>query len=316
MHFDKTEHAAKGKWKGILMTLGIDEKFLVDRHGPCPLCGGNDRFRWDNKEGSGSYICSQCGAGRGMKLAMEYTGKEFREVASVIDGIVGNVRADAPSKPAMTDDQIRSALRDTFKATVPVQPGDLVHRYLSTRHVDEMIYPKALRFAQSLRDGEGGVNPCMVAMVGVWGEKPCSMHRTFLRRDGLGKAEIASPRKMMPGSLPEGACVQLSEWTKSGTLGIAEGIETAMGASALYGIPVWAALNSEMLKKWMPPEGCEEVVVFGDNDEKFGGQAAAWTLAHRIAVRCKIPVSVKIPENVGDDWNDVWSRHASQEAGQ
>lgn len=305
MQFNKTTYAAKGKWRGILLTLGLPESCLKDLHGPCPLCGGKDRFRWDNKDGHGTYICSQCGAGDGMKLAIEYTGKQFREVASMIDEMVGNVRPDAiPAKRELTDEQRRNALRDTYKATQQVQAGDLVHRYLETRGVEELIYPDALRFAPKLRDGEGGIRPCMVAMVSGPDGKPVSMHRTFLKPDGSGKAEMASPRKMMPGELPDGACIRLGEYVAGGPLGIAEGIETAMSASALYDMPVWAAINSAILKKWLPPEGCPEVAVFGDNDPKFGGQAAAWALAHRLAVK-GIEVSVHIPDRTGADWNDV-----------
>lgn len=303
MFHDRTANAAKGKWRGILLTLGLPEKCLQDRHGPCPLCGGNDRFRWDNREGRGTYICSQCGAGDGMKLAIEYTGKDFREVAAEIDRMVGNLKADTP-KREMTDQTRRDVLRDTYRATERVKEGDLVHRYLAARGVDDLIYPDALRFAPNLRDGEGGIRPAMVAMVCGPDGKPVSMHRTFLKPDGSGKAEMASPRKMMPGELPEGACVRLSEYVPGGALGIAEGIETALSASAMFGIPVWSAINSAILKKWLPPEGCEEVAIFGDSDPKFGGQAAAWALAHRLAVK-GISVTVHLPSEIGTDWNDI-----------
>lgn len=305
MFHEKTTHAARGKWKGILLSLGIPEKSLSGKHSPCPLCMSKDNFRFDNKDQRGTYICT-CGAGDGMKLAIEYTGKSFADVARLIDEMVGNVKADTiPAKPIMTDEQRRNTLRDTYKATQPVQPGDLVHRYLEARGVDELIYPDALRFAPKLRDGDGGIRPCMVAMVSGPDGKPVSMHRTFLKSDGSGKAEMASPRKMMPGELPEGACIRLSEYVAGGPLGIAEGIETAMSASALYDMPVWAAINSAILKKWLPPDGCTEVAVFGDNDPKFGGQSAAWALAHRLAVK-GFEVSIHIPEQVGADWNDVW----------
>ncbi len=308
MFHRKTSEASKGKWRGILMALGVPESFLHNRHGPCPLCGGEDRFRFDNKEGKGTYICNNCGAGDGMKLAMEFTGKPFEVVASEIDRILGNVTPDAPARPAMTEGDIRQAILGVWKSSVAVQPGDLVHQYLRTRHLEELIYPKALRFAAALRDGEGGIRPCMVAMVGRYGEpKFDTMHRTFLRPDGLGKAEMEAPRKLMPGALPDGACVMLSDWTESGALGIAEGIETAMAASAMFDIPVWAALNSGQMAKWLPPAGCEEVVIFGDNDPKYGGQSAAYHLAHRVAVK-GLPVSVQIPPATGDDWADVWAR--------
>lgn len=303
----RTTEASKGKWRGILLNLGLPEEALRGKHTACPLCGGTDRFRWDNKDGRGSYICNACGAGDGMKLACEFTGKPFAEVAAQIDAILGNVKPDAPQRPAMTEDDRVRILREAWAASKPVQPGDLAHKYLEARGVEELVYPKALRFAPAMRDGNGGVRPCLIAMVGVYGApKYATMHRTFLRPDGLAKAEMESPRKLMPGEVPDGACVQLSDYN-GGPLGIAEGIETALSASALYSLPVWAAISAGMMEKWWPPEGCEEVAIFGDHDPKFGGQAAAFTLAHRLAVK-NIACTVHIPPTKGEDWNDVWLR--------
>jgi putative DNA primase/helicase len=313
MFHQSTTQAAKGNWRGILMALGMPETFLRNQHGPCPLCGGNDRFRWDNDGGRGTYYCNSCGPGDGMKLAMKFTGKSFAEIAAKIDSILGNVKLDTPGKPATTEYDIRQALNGVWRVSKPVQPGDLVDRYLASRNLDDFVYPKTLRFAEKLRDGEGGIRPCMIALVGRYGQpKFDTIHRTFLRPDGLGKAEMASPRKLMPGQVPDGACVMLSEWTKSGTLGIAEGIETAMAASALFDIPVWAAVSSSMMKKWLPPPGCENIVIFGDNDKKYGGQAAAYHLAQRLAAR-NLPVEqVKIPQLPGEDWADEWLRRSKR----
>jgi putative DNA primase/helicase len=305
MYHQRTADVAKGKWRGILLSFGLPEACLKNKHGPCPLCTSKDNFRWDNKDGSGSYICT-CGAGSGMDLAIKYTGKEFKEVASLIDGMVGNLKVEAP-KPDMSREKRRDLLRDTYKATQPIKAGDIADRYLASRHINELIYPDALRFAPSLRDGEGGIRPAMVAMVGVFGaEKPVSMHRTFLASNGLGKAEMEAPRKMMPGELPNSACVMLSDY-HGGPLGIAEGIETAMSASALYDMPVWAAINSTMLAKWIAPENCDEVAIFGDNDPKYAGQMAAYQAAHKNSVKGK-KVTVHIPDNLGEDWSDVWMK--------
>lgn len=302
----KTTDAAKGKWRGILMQLGVPEENLTGRHAPCPLCGGKDRFRWDNQEGKGTYICSNCGAGDGMKLAMEFTGEDFQPVAKRIDAIVGNVKADAIPEQ-ISDDERKKALLAVWGVTQQTEPGDVVDAYLRTRGVDEVQYPKALRTAEKLRDGEGGVHPAMVALVTVPGQpKAVSLHRTFLAKDGKGKADIPSPRKMMPGSLPDGACIELSEYT-GGPLGIAEGIETAMAASAMYQMPVWSAINTSILKKWLPPDGCDEVWVFGDNDASFAGHAASYELARRLHAK-NIQVDVRMPPVVGEDWNDLWLR--------
>jgi putative DNA primase/helicase len=302
---EKTTHAATGKWRGVLMQLGVPGEALRDKHGPCPLCGGEDRFRFDNRDGRGTYICGQCGAGDGMQLAERFTGLPFAEVAARIDVILGNVKPDAPARAPMSEDDRIQALRRAWVESRPVAPGDLVDTYLQSRGLGEVSYPKALRFAPSLRDGEGGIRPAMLALVGVHGEKPVSLHRTFLRPDGKGKAEMESPRKLMPGDLPDGACVQLSDWQGHGPIGIAEGIETAMGASALFDVPVWAAISAPLMAKWCPPAGCDEVAIFADHDTKFGGQAAAFRLAHRLAVK-GLPVTVHIPPRAGQDWLDVW----------
>ena len=104
----------------------------------------------------------------------------------------------------------------------------------------------------------------------------------------------------------------LSSWPGHGPIGIAEGIETAMSASALYDMPVWAALNASMLAKWSPPPGADEVVIFADNDPRFGGQAAAYALAHRIktakATR-DLDVKVILPRQTGTDFNDELIAH-------
>ncbi|MBB2965103.1 toprim domain-containing protein, partial [Methylobacterium sp. R2-1] len=89
-------------------------------------------------------------------------------------------------------------------------------------------------------------------------------------------------------------------------LGIAEGIETALAAARLFNMPVWAATNSTMLAKWQPPDCAREIVVFGDADPAFGGQAAAYALAHRLAVRDR-RVRVQLPPRIGSDWADVLS---------
>lgn len=306
---EKTAKAASGKWKGILLTLGMPANLLTGKHVACPLCTSKNNFRWDNKDGSGSYICT-CDAGDGMKLAMAFTGQGFSEVASRIDDMLGNIKPDQPRKE-MSDDDRRQMLRSAYAQTRPVERGDAADRYLTTRKVDQPSYAASLRFSEAMKDGEGGVRPCLVSLVGVPGDldakgrqRYCSMHRTFLKPDGSGKAEMASPRKMMPGTLPDGACVMLSEWTGTGAIGIAEGVETALAASAMFSIPVWAAISSSMLAKWVPPEGAEEVVIFGDNDPKFGGQQAAYTLANRLAVK-GVAVSVQIPPQVGTDWADM-----------
>ena len=85
--------AARGRWPDLLQQLGgLAPSQLTDRHQPCPLCGGRDRYRFDDQDGTGSWFCNQCGGkdhtgggGTGMDLLMRCTGWEFAEAAKHIE---------------------------------------------------------------------------------------------------------------------------------------------------------------------------------------------------------------------------------------
>lgn len=311
-YHEKTTDAAHGRWKGILQELGVSEKHLTGRHGPCPMCGGSDRFRFDNKQGSGSWFCNNCGAGNGMDLAMAITGNDFKTCAGEVDEILGNKKVDHDEiRPEIDEAQRRTILRKVYSESGPVEKGDIVDRYLTNRGLGRDKYPDCIRTIERTADGEGGLKPAMLGVVHAGG-KPVTMHRTFLDPETAGKAIMQSPRKLMPGAVPDGAAIPLFPW-RSGVLGVAEGIETAYAAARIFRKPVHSCLNARMLEKWIPPEGCSEIWIFADNDPKYGGHAAAYRLAHMLA--CKgYSVTVLVPPRVGWDWNDVllrWSELAS-----
>lgn len=295
----KTCDAARGKWKGILLQLGMDAKHLTGKHGPCPMCGGDDRFRFDNKDGAGTYICNQCGAGTGIDLVKAWKGWDFKAAAQAVDEVLGNVPSDPPAKPALSDENRRRLMNALWKASRPVDEFSPAGWYLESR-VPGWKACADLRFAEAAPVPSGGTSPALLALVrdAVTGE-PATIHRTFLTQDGA-KAAMDNPRAMMPGELPESISVRLAEACQ--TLGIAEGIETALAAQVKFGVPCHAALTAGFLAKWQPPEGVRRVVIFGDCDQSYTGQAAAYTLAHRLSR--KLQVEVRIPGQFGTDWAD------------
>jgi phage/plasmid primase-like uncharacterized protein len=83
--WNQIKHRADGSWQQILGSLaGIDSSMLRNKHGPCPNCGGKDRFRFDDKQGTGSHFCSQCGAGDGMSLLVKCSGMSFPEAVEAV----------------------------------------------------------------------------------------------------------------------------------------------------------------------------------------------------------------------------------------
>ena len=119
MRTQLSERAA-GRWRGILPALGIDPRHLTGKHGPCPKCGGKDRFRFDNKDGNGSWICTHCGAGYGANLVMLVHGLDFREAARRIEGVIGGAPTET-FQPRPRHD--RGALNDAVAGLAPDSRG-------------------------------------------------------------------------------------------------------------------------------------------------------------------------------------------------
>jgi putative DNA primase/helicase len=301
-----------GRWRGILTSLGVPARALTNRHGPCPVCGGKDRVRFDDQGGRGTWICSRCGAGDGIELVKRLLNIEFREAAKLIEQQVGAapVIRNHQQTP-QTDERKRSGIVALWKRSQEITVDDHAGRYLHDR-IGLTTFPGCLRYSPDERYTEAGSraswHPVMVAKVDpsdaavAQGER-AALHRTYLCRYS-GKAQVAEPRKML-GTMPAGAAVRLME--HDDVLGIAEGIETALSASILFNVPCWAALTAGLMELWSPPLLVKTVFVFGDNDESSTGQAAAHSLARRLKAK-GLAVSVEIPQITGWDWNDVHQR--------
>lgn len=294
----KTAEMAVGRWPGILKALGVDDRFLGKRHGECPFCGGKDRFRFDDKAGSGSFFCSQCGAGDGMEFLKRHFGWSFKDAAANVDAIIGTVAAGQAIIERSEADKVAS-IKKTLRECLRVVPGDPVWLYLN-RRVGLDVVPSDIRFHPGLWHRDGGNHPAMVSALRDKDGTGVTLHRTYLTAQGE-KANVSPCKMLMPGKILTGAAVRLSRVQES--IGIAEGIETALAASRRFGVPVWAATTATLLEQWMPPEGVREVLICVDNDLSFTGHAASYALAKRL-VRDGIYVRVEIPKNIGVDWCD------------
>ncbi|MGJ0625115.1 primase-helicase zinc-binding domain-containing protein, partial [Xenorhabdus bovienii] len=79
--------AANGRWYYILGNLGVSVP-ENHRHGACPKCGGKDRFRFDDKNGKGTWFCNHCGSGDGLDLIKLVTGQDIKTVCFEINKIL------------------------------------------------------------------------------------------------------------------------------------------------------------------------------------------------------------------------------------
>ena len=97
---DRVTAVAAGRWPDILAQLGgVPEEFLVvskTKESPCPNCGGDTRYRFDDKYGEGDWFCSHCGGkdhqgggGTGFDLLMRMKGWTFSEALRAVAQYLG-----------------------------------------------------------------------------------------------------------------------------------------------------------------------------------------------------------------------------------
>lgn len=175
--------------------------------------------------------------------------------------------------------------------------GTIAETYLRGRGITCTL-PDSLRFHPDCWHPGAQRAPAMVARID--GLPRLAVHRTYLRPDGSGKADLDPPKAMLGAAL--GGAVRLT--VAQGPLVVAEGIETALSlASGLLCRPatVWACLSTSGMAGLRLPDSPHRLTIATDGDE--AGKAAGRKLAERAAA---LGWSVSLlPAPEGRDWNDI-----------
>jgi hypothetical protein len=167
----------------------------------------------------------------------------------------------------------------------------------------------SLRFMPKLEywdNGLMGVFPSMLAAVTDSEGALVNVHRTYLTPDG-NKASVPTVKKLCKSAGPmAGASIKIGQPAARPDgrfgLGVAEGIETAIAATILGGVPVWPCVSAHGLASFELPPSVHYLYVFADNDQSQTGQKAAEELGNRAACM-GLSVRILTPATVGD-WND------------
>ncbi len=269
---------------------------------PCPVCQPN------RGKGQNALTLADGRNGR-LVLDCKKSGCAFLDILAAAGVRSGDY---APPDAATLAQREREANAEAAKRAAQAkrvwdeaQPieGTLAETYLRGRGITCDL-PRVLRFHGSCWHGPTAKRyPALVAA--VQGATGPAVHRTYLRADGSGKADI-DPVKVILGAVAGGA-VRLAGGHSR--LVVAEGLES--GLSLLCGLldgpaTVWAALSTSGLRGLRLPLKPGRLTIATDGDGP--GRKAGHALAERAHV-LGWQVSILDPGD-GADFNDILSRKA------
>jgi putative DNA primase/helicase len=204
-----------------------------------------------------------------------------------------------------TDDTVKNLARieKIKKGLKPINGDCPASLYLAKRGIT-VLPEKDCYFHPGVeywKDGIKAIYPAIVSVFRNLEGKGATFHITYLTPDGK-KAEVESPKKIIPVVFPLSGCaIQLFK-PRSGVLAVAEGIENILAVFQDQGIPGWAAGNSGQLASLVLPNDVVELWIYADPD--YAGMEAAFKLAARYS---KLKVFVTWPDGLAG--MAQWSSH-------
>jgi hypothetical protein len=292
----------------------------IEKCGPCPKCGGTDRFSINTAKRL--WNCRGCDKGGrdAISLAMHVSGAGFLDAIAMLTGerrpsrteryaakkpsFHGLSHAPAPAEPrrqaAVPDENALALWEAAHEAN-----GTIVDRHLVGRSLDPLdpsLSGRVLRFhpACPWRDrGEGPLLhvPAMVALRrSIHSDEPLSVHRTRLTPEGLKLA-----RQNLGPSLDTAIKLDADEDVTKGLV-IGEGIETCLAARQRLGLrPVWALGSAGGIATFPVLPGIEELTILTEKCPKNAKAVRAcgerWVAAGRKVIL--------VHPLVGKDINDA-----------
>ncbi|WP_313667457.1 primase-helicase zinc-binding domain-containing protein [Atlantibacter sp.] len=295
MNVTETVKQACGHWPRILPALGV--KVIKNRHQACPVCGGSDRFRFDDKEGRGTWFCNQCGAGDGLKLVEKVFGVKPSEAAQKVNAVTGNLPPVAPAETAAAEAETDAGRKAA--AALAVKLMEKNRTATGNAYLTRKGFPGHECFMLTTTHKTGGVTYCAGDLaVPLYDESGALVNLQLVNADGI--------KRTLKGGQVKGACHNIDGQKQAGKrLWIAEGYATGLTVHYLTGETVMVALSSvnllslASLARQKHP-ACQ-IVLAADRDLNGDGQ----TKAAAAAQACD--GTVALPPVFGD-WNDAFVR--------
>jgi putative DNA primase/helicase len=257
--------------------------------GTCPACGQDAFEVRTGKSGSPRVICYYGCSGAELLPAVQ----------AALCGLWSPPEGSSAGKSGRSDAErtVKALILWSGAKAAPSTPADA---YLTGRGLADLAASPALRWrADVAHPEERGRVSAMLALVVDAAGQPVAVHRTYLRSDGTGKANV-TPAKASLGPVGGGA-IRLDPLAPE--LVVGEGIETSASAGRVLDLPAWAAVSAgNLARALILPEKVRAVVIAADADGP--GRRAADEAARRWRAEGR-RVRVATPDLPGQDFNDL-----------
>ncbi|MBT1903994.1 toprim domain-containing protein [Enterobacter hormaechei subsp. xiangfangensis] len=299
MNVTETVKQACGHWPRILPALGV--KVMKNRHQACPVCGGSDRFRFDDKEGRGTWLCNQCGAGDGLKLVEKVFGVKPSEAAQKVSAVTGNLPPVAKEVIATAEAETEADRKAAVSLAVRLM--EKTRTASGNAYLTRKGFPNRECPVLSVMHKTGGVTfRAGDVVVPLYDDTGALVNLQLISSDGL--------KRTLKGGAVKGACHTIEGKKQAGKrLWITEGYATALTVHHLTGETVMVALSSvnllslaSLVRQKHP--ACQ-IVLAADRDLSGDGQSKAAAAADA----CEGVVA--LPPVFGD-WNDAFMQHGEE----
>ncbi|HDY8331439.1 TPA: toprim domain-containing protein [Klebsiella pneumoniae] len=316
-------HAAAGRWPSVLAGLHINVPDSPRRHGPCPSCGGSDRFRFDDG-GRGSFICNQCGAGDGLDLIKKVNNCDTTEAAQLAADVLGIDYRAAESAPDAASQRQRQLAADR-------QQREQERQKQAAEDADQRRATFArLYTGMRLRSIQGESE--YLQSKGLTGFKyPLMPDGSLLlelvdESGAVTAAQTITPqgeKRLIKGSAKRGAYYAVNALERPQSVVIAEGLATALTCHLIRTDALTvAAIDAgnllpvaEVMRRKYPQA---QIIIAADNDHQQGGPESGGTntgkdAAEKAALSVAGWVSLP-PTECKADWNDYHQQHGLETA--
>ncbi|NCB57895.1 MAG: DUF927 domain-containing protein [Gammaproteobacteria bacterium] len=298
--------AAQGQWGSIFPTLGINVP-ARGKHGPCPICGGKDRFHFDDIEGRGTWICRKCEgkqAGDGLDLVCKATSKDNRSASLLVVqalGLTAGLDADTiranKARAQRQAEQERQREQAKYKAAAELAHSILNqcqpakgHPYLAGKGLSES---EALILQSPMAGKVQGL--LVVPLCNAVGELT-----TCQTIDDAGN------KRLLAGGQKVGSFHRIAG---SDVLAICEGYATGLSVHLATGYSVYCAIDAGNLRVVAEAVRCQyphaEIILAADNDADH--QENIGLLKAQVAADAVGGVVALPPES--GDWNDYHQQY-------